>query len=237
MISGKNISFGFKNKKMTSTILKNVSFEIKKGLITAFIGHSGAGKTSLLKCTANLLPYYAGDISYCGNNLKSLNPVERATAIGYVSQQFHLFPHLTVLQNCTYALVETIHHSKQHAEETAIQMLQMLGLETYSTLYPKQLSGGQQQRVAIARALVLQPQVLLLDEPTSALDPKNRTFLEDILLNLKAKGMTIALSSHDMPFVRNIQNRIYFMEDGQIIEEQGGERFSSGKIRSFLNHN
>lgn len=226
MISGKEISI--------SKILKNVTFEIKKGRITTFIGHSGAGKTSLLKCSSNLLRHYSGIILYREKNIKDLNPKERASAVGYVAQQFHLFPHLTVLQNCTYALVST---GFPDAVERARQTLQMLNLDSYRNSYPKHLSGGQQQRVAIARALVLQPEVLLLDEPTSALDPENSKCLEKILLELNAKGVTLALSSHDMSFVRNIQDCIYFMESGQIVETWNRNDRSLDevkKIKSFL---
>jgi len=239
MISGKKISLRYKNKNSSLLALNEVSFELREGRITTFMGQSGAGKTSLLKCIANLHPHYEGIITCNGQDLKTLSPVARATTVGFVLQQFHLFPHLTALQNCTVALVEVLDISEKEAEEKAGELLRLLGLESFKHSFPSQLSGGQQQRVAIARALALSPKILLLDEPTSSLDPESKKSLETLLLELNAKGITIALSSHDMPFIRKIMDCIYFMENGTIIEawDQKCEALvSKPKIQQFLSH-
>ena len=239
MISGKNISLRYNTKTSMQSVLKNVSFELKEGRIITFMGQSGAGKTTLLKCIANLLPNYKGIISYNGRNLKDFSPVERASTVGFVLQQFHLFPHLSVLNNCTYALIEVLHLSKDEAEERAIEILTLLRMEAYLNSSPAQLSGGQQQRVAIARALVLRPIVLLLDEPTSALDPDSKKSLQTLLLDLNERGITIALSSHDMPFIRRVMDDVYFLEKGELVEEWDKEKEpleSKPKIKQFLAH-
>jgi ABC-type polar amino acid transport system ATPase subunit len=238
MIIGKNISLQYKQKRGgVAFALKDVSFELKPGRITTFMGQSGAGKTTLLKCIANLHADYEGQITFNGKDLKSLIPAERASTIGFVLQQFHLFPHLSVLHNCTYALTQAIGMSKHDAEERASELLGLLGMQAFIHSAPSQLSGGQQQRVAIARALSLHPEVLLLDEPTSALDPDSKKSLETLLLDLNARGITIALSSHDMPFIKKIMDDVYFMENGCIIEEwdrKADNQPSTSKIQLFL---
>ena len=239
MICGKHLSWKYKSKKGSSLVLKDVSFEIRKGRITTFMGQSGAGKTTLLKCIANLYSEYEGIITCNGNDITNFNALERATTIGFVLQQFHLFPHLSVLKNCTYALVNTMKIEEAEAEKMASETLNVLSMQRFIHSYPSQLSGGQQQRVAIARALVLRPEILLLDEPTSALDPESKKDLESLLLELNAKGITIALSSHDMPFIRKIMDYVYFMEQGELIEEwdQKIEALASKeKIKQFLTH-
>src|SRR5690242_5416482 len=170
MISGKDITWRY--KKGASPILKQICFELRKGRITTLMGQSGAGKTTLLKCIANLNGEYEGSMRYHERELKSLQPIERASTIGCVLQQFHLFPHFSVLKNCTYALEKVIGLNGDEAEERVIEILNMLNMDPFLKAFPSQLSGGQQQRVAIARALVLRPQILLLDEPTSSLDPE-----------------------------------------------------------------
>lgn len=238
MICGSKISWKYKKTAKESTqILHGVSFELKKGRVTTFMGPSGAGKTTLLKCMANLLPHYEGLITCGGRDLKKFNSVERASAIGFVLQQFHLFPHFTVLKNCSYALVEALGMSEEEAEEKAVKILKELNMDSWILSFPAQLSGGQQQRVAIARALALCPEVLLLDEPTSALDPATKRGLETLLLDLNERGITIGLSSHDMPFIRKMKDYVYFIEEGRLIEEwdQKGEELSSKvKIKQFL---
>lgn len=239
MICGKNISWKYKSKKESSLVLKDVSFEIRKGRITTFMGQSGAGKTTLLKCIANLYSEYEGIITCNGNDITNFNVLERATTIGFVLQQFHLFPHLSVLKNCTYALINTMKIEAAKAEKMASETLNVLSMQRFIHSFPSQLSGGQQQRVAIARALVLRPEILLLDEPTSALDPESKKDLESLLLELNAKGITIALSSHDMPFIRKIMDYVYFMEQGELIEEWDQEieaLASKEKIKQFLTH-
>ena len=229
MITGKNVSWKYKSSKL---VLNQVSFEIKPGRMTTFMGQSGAGKTTLLKCVANLHEQYDGEITCLGKSLKAFTHAERASTIGFVAQQFHLFPHLSVLQNCTYAL-----SSSKEKEKEVQEILQFLGLDHCIHAYPSQLSGGQQQRAAIARALALKPRVLLLDEPTSALDPESKKSLETLLIDLKVRGIAIALSSHDMPFIRKVMDYVYFMEQGELIEEWDRENdclSSKKKIKQFL---
>lgn len=239
MICGKKISWKYKSKKESPLILKEVSFELRKGRIITFMGQSGAGKTTLLKCIANLHAHYEGVITYDGKDLRNFNSVERASTIGFVLQQFHLFPHLSVLRNCTYALVNAFGIAEAEAEERAVEILNILSMKPFIWSFPSQLSGGQQQRVAIARALVLQPKILLLDEPTSALDPESKKNLESLLLDLNSRGVTIALSSHDMPFIRKIMDYVYFMENGELVEEWDRETSdleTKEKIKQFLKH-
>ena len=205
MISVKNLQL--------ESILKGISLEIAKGAITAFIGKSGAGKTSLLRCLAGLQAF-EGSVDAEGN-------------VGYVSQHYGLFPHMTALENCTFALRKTCHLSKEEAVALATRMLEKLGLAGHLESYPAKLSGGQQQRVAIARALVLKPRVLLLDEPTSALDPESKQLLQDLLIILRQEGIAVALSSHDLPFIERVADRIYFLEEGRVSE-------CPEKVKSFL---
>jgi len=240
MICGQKISWKYKSKKLSPPpILKDVSFELRKGRITTFMGESGAGKTTLLKCIANLNAYYEGTITCDGKDIKNLNPIQRASTIGFVLQQFHLFPHLSVLKNCTCALVKVMGMNEKEAEIKVNESLDILKMQSFIHAYPSQLSGGQQQRVAIARSLVLQPNILLLDEPTSALDPESKKNLESLLLDLNATGITLAISSHDMPFINRIMDYVYFMEKGEVVEEwdqKNNKLLSTGKIQQFLTH-
>ncbi len=201
-----------KNLKLAN-ILKGISLNVAKGAITAFIGKSGAGKTSLLRCLAGLQAF-EGSVDAEGN-------------VGYVSQHYGLFPHMTALENCTFALRKTCHFSKEEALVLAAAMLTKLGLGKHLASYPAKLSGGQQQRVAIARALVLKPRVLLLDEPTSALDPESKQLLQDLLMILRQEGIAVALSSHDLPFIERVADRIYFLEEGSVSE-------CPEKVKDFL---
>jgi polar amino acid transport system ATP-binding protein len=204
MVIVKNLVVKLQNQE----ILKAVSCELVPGRITAFIGKSGAGKTTLLKTMAGLVPITSGEII-------------KTERVGYVFQDFNLFPHLTVLQNCVDPLL--VHGVDQaKALVLAQEILTQLEMQSFMQQYPSQLSGGQQQRVAIARALCLKPQILLLDEPTASLDPVNTDILVDILKKLAAQGLTIALSSQDMSFVRKIFDDVYYMQAGEILERCDG---------------
>jgi len=218
MIKGKNIVLCYNNRSNSKQVLNNVSFRIPVNRITSFIGRSGAGKTSLLRCIAELQTHYTGDIVYNGKNLRTFSPQERASIIGIVFQDFNLFPNLTVLQNCTQPLIVVKKKSKMQAYKKALQKLEILGMDVYKDSYPVQLSGGQKQRVAIARALCLEPKLLLLDEPTSALDPQNTTNLAEILKELCKRGITVALSSQDMMLVNQLEDNILLMEQGKIVD-------------------
>jgi ABC-type polar amino acid transport system ATPase subunit len=198
-------------------ILDNVSCFLLPGRITSFIGKSGAGKTTLLKALVGLVPVEQGTITINEKKLSDLKSKERSEAIGYVFQDFNLFSHLTVLNNCIDPLV--VHGMPyDQAHERALAVLKDFGMEQFINKYPAELSGGQQQRVAIARSLCLKPRVLLLDEPTASLDPFNTDILATILRSLSSSGLVIGLSSQDMSFVRKIFDRVYYIEAGKIVE-------------------
>lgn len=214
MINGKNINLKIKNKQ----IIKDLSFQIAYEEITSFIGYSGAGKTSLLKCIANIHSNYTGSLTYQNNEIKKLNFIEKCKAIGFVSQHFNLFPHMTNLQNCTHPLINLLKQDKKQVEKEVLQIFEMLNITKVKDDYPTNISGGEQQRVAIARALSLKPQVLLLDEPTSALDPENTKNILNLIKNLKTKGFSIVISSHDVNFIKSLNGQNYFMQNGEFIE-------------------
>lgn len=218
MIIGKNICLKYKVNKQEKVILKNVSFEVTRGNVTALIGKSGAGKTSLLRCLVGLETTFDGLLVCDGYDVHLLAAKERACMIGYVAQNYNLFLHLTVLQNCTLALQTVFGASAETAQEKAIAQLTRVGMNDYVSAYPSQLSGGQKQRVAIARALCLGPKVLVLDEPTSALDPENVASIVALMRQLGSQGMTLVVSSQDMQFVEQVFDYIYLVEDGMITE-------------------
>ncbi len=217
--------------------LNNISFTIEAGHITQFLGRSGSGKTTLLKCIANLNRDFTGVLTYDGKPIKNMTPGERASRIGFVSQSFDLFPHMTVLRNCVHPQVNVLNTSPTDAETRAKSILDHLGLEEFYDRVPSQLSGGQKQRVSIARALCMNSRLLLLDEPTSALDPESSQKLLDTLKTLNAEGVTIALSTHDMSFAKKLSDRIYFMKDGHIVEffdKNQGELEATSQIKGFF---
>jgi ABC-type polar amino acid transport system ATPase subunit len=233
MITTKNLKLKIKNK----TILDNVSVTVPKGRITTFVGKSGAGKTSLLKCLAHLYHHYSGDILYQDTSITTLTPQQHARTVGFVFQQLNLFPHLTVLQNCTQPQVMALKTPLPKAQEKSLTWLDALGLAEHKDAYPHQLSGGQQQRVAIARALALEPQVLLFDEPSSALDPQNTRDLATLLKDLNKTGITIGLCSHDVTFIKEMLDSVYLIDNGTVIDEHHrmmGTLSPSGPIGTFL---
>jgi len=204
-------------KLQTKTVLKSVSCSLLPGRITTFIGKSGAGKTTILKAIAGLNTISDGFIVVSGQQLKMLSSKKRSQEIGYVFQDFNLFPHMSVLQNCIDPLL--VHGmTTDLAQKQAQNILQQLEMQEFVDAYPSQLSGGQKQRVAIARALCLQPKIFLLDEPTASLDPINTDILVDILKKLVSRGLTIGVSSQDMSFVRKIFDRVYYVQAGEIVE-------------------
>ncbi len=233
MVEAKNISLYIGKTQ----VLHDISCELPTGRITSFIGRSGTGKTSLLRCMAYLNQGYTGVITCDGESIASLLPQQRALTVGFVFQYFHLFPHMTVWKNCMHPLLTVLKLSKEEASERAFQMLKQLGIDHLKDSYPARLSGGQQQRVAIARALGLRPKVLLFDEPSSALDPESTQGLMQIIRELSSQGVTIAISSHDMAFVRGILDRVYFLEGGKVAEvfdAQQQELSQTKHVRGFL---
>lgn len=208
--------------KKNRPILQEISCGISKGKITFLLGESGSGKTSFLRCLAQLEPSYQGKVSYLGQQLSDLSPRERARHVGFVAQSYTLFPHMNAWENCIHPL-RTVHgYSKFAAQEKVKNVLVKLQMDSYASLYPHQLSGGQQQRVAIALALVLDPLFLLLDEPTSALDPENTDRLACILQTLQKEGTGVVVSSHDRGFARKILDAVFFLQAGVLVEQTGG---------------
>ena len=198
-------------------LLYGISCSLQPGRITTFVGKSGAGKTTLLKSIVGLMPMAAGKIVVNNKQLKTLTPQQRAEEVGYVFQDFNLFPHLTVMQNCIDPLlVRGI--SRIHAQNQVGALLQEFEMQDFINMYPAELSGGQRQRVAIVRCLGLKPCILLLDEPTASLDPLNTDILVSFLKRLKEQNLTIGVSSQDMDFVRKIFDRTYYIESGKIVE-------------------
>lgn len=199
-------------------ILKSIDFEIAKGRITSFIGRSGSGKTTLLKCICNLINDYSGRIVLNKKDIRNFSTDQRVKHIGFVTQHFDLFPNMTVLQNCMHPQVQVLKKTKEKSFDKAIAVLESLSIKELQDKYPANISGGQKQRVAIARALCLEPELLLFDEPTSALDPESTNSFRDLLKDLVKNNITVALCSHDMPFVRSFLDIVYFMENGEIID-------------------
>jgi general L-amino acid transport system ATP-binding protein len=207
--------------------LKDISLEVKRGERIVICGPSGSGKSTLIRCINRLEEHQRGRIFVDGvevtSDLKHIDEVRRE--VGMVFQQFNLFPHLTVLENCTLAPIWVRHMPKKSAEEVAMRFLERVRIPEQAGKYPGQLSGGQQQRVAIARALCMNPKIMLFDEPTSALDPEMVQEVLDTMVELARDGMTMLVVSHEMGFAREIASRMVFMDEGQIVEINAPEAF------------
>jgi polar amino acid transport system ATP-binding protein len=201
--------------------LKDINLTVRTGEKVILCGPSGSGKSTLIRCINHLEPYEKGRIVVDGIHLddraKTIDAVRRE--VGMVFQQFNLFPHLTVLQNCILAPMRARGIKKEEAEATARKLLARVQVGNQAEKYPAQLSGGQQQRVAIARALCMKPKVMLFDEPTSSLDPEMVKEVLDTMIGLATDGMTMIVVSHEMGFARQVADRIIFMADGEIVEE------------------
>ncbi len=233
MLFVNNLSL-IKNKKI---ILNDLNLTFSKGKIHLLIGKSGSGKTSLLRCLAQIEEKYTGSIYYDSENLKEITPKNRRALLGFVSQSYALFPHLTVLENCTITLIKLLKVDPKLAREKAAQILVSLGLKEHLQQYPNELSGGQKQRVALARTLALEPQFILLDEPTSALDPANSQEILNLIQLLIKENKGVIISSQDMDFIRNLNSEIYLMEDGNVIDSLNKPTAcpqSKAKILNFL---
>ncbi|WP_035387292.1 amino acid ABC transporter ATP-binding protein [Ferrimonas senticii] len=197
--------------------LKKIDLSIEQGEIVVICGPSGSGKSTLIRTINQLESISAGRIE--------INPalVQRAGEIGMVFQHFNLFPHLTVLENLMLSPRHTLKLSKADARQRALQFLDKVNILEQADKYPAQLSGGQQQRVAIARSLCMQPQILLFDEPTSALDPETINEVLEVMVNLAKEGITMVCVTHEMGFARRVADRVIFMDDGQILEQNTPE--------------
>ena len=201
--------------------LDGVSAEIRKGEVVVIIGPSGSGKSTFLRCL-NLLEVPTGGHIYFNDvdiTDKKVNINLHRQKMGMVFQHFNLFPHMTILQNMTLAPIQLLKKSKAEAEAKAMSLLERVGLADRADAYPSQLSGGQKQRVAIVRALAMEPEVMLFDEPTSALDPEMVGEVLEVMKQLAHEGMTMVVVTHEMGFAREVGNRVLFMADGKLLEE------------------
>ena len=200
--------------------LRGISMEIEQGEVIVIFGPSGSGKSTFIRTLNRLEEHQKGRIIIDGIELtKNVQNIEAVRMeIGMVFQQFNLFPHLNVLENITLAPVQVRKKSKSQAEEIGMQLLDRVGIPEQAKKYPNQLSGGQQQRVAIARALAMQPKIMLFDEPTSALDPEMIKEVLDVMIELAESGMTMLVVSHEMGFARGVADRMYFFDEGLIVE-------------------
>ena len=207
MLELKNISKKFKDKE----ILSNFNLKVEENKILAIVGPSGGGKTTLLRMLAGLESIDSGEIIFNGENLP-LNELEKRNLLGFVFQDFQLFPHMTVLENLVISPIQTMGIKKGEAEAKAIKLLEQLGLEKHYKSYPYSLSGGQKQRVALARAMMIEPKIIGYDEPTSALDPELRLEVEKLILQNKKLGITQIVVTHDLQFAENIADDILKVE-------------------------
>ncbi len=240
------------------TVLDDLSLSVEEGEVLALIGSSGSGKSTVLRCAAQLETVDGGEINICGRTLVRTEqktdrrgavrevavyapPAERKQmleCVGMVFQNFNLFPHMTVLRNITDAPVRVLGKSRAEAEADARRLLETMGLSDRADAYPCELSGGQQQRVSIARALAMKPRVLLFDEPTSALDPELTAEVLRVIRQLKEDGYTMVIVTHEMNFARSVADRVIYMREGRI-EAEGTpeavfEQNENPHLRRFL---
>ena len=223
-------------------VLRGISLEVKKGEVVAIIGRSGSGKSTLLRCMNNLEKADGGTIEIDGQALVKdgvYAPIKEQRSIclkmGYVFQNFNLFPHMNVLRNLTEAQICVLKRKKEDAEKYSRELLKKVGLEDKAAAYPCQLSGGQQQRVAIARALAIDPEILCFDEPTSALDPLLTQEVLSVIRALSKENRTMVVVTHEMNFAREVADRVVFMENGVIVAEgTPKEVFDSEKVKAFI---
>jgi general L-amino acid transport system ATP-binding protein len=221
-------------------VLKDINLTVMKGERIVVCGPSGSGKSTMIRCINRLEEHQRGRIVVDGieltSDLKQIDQVRRE--VGMVFQHFNLFPHLTVLENCTLAPIWVRKMPKKEAEEIAMKYLERVKIPEQALKYPGQLSGGQQQRVAIARSLCMNPRIMLFDEPTSALDPEMIKEVLEVMVDLAKSGMTMICVTHEMGFAREVANRVIFMDGGEIIEQNDPENFfnnpQSDRTKLFL---
>ncbi|WP_141703650.1 amino acid ABC transporter ATP-binding protein [Methylobrevis pamukkalensis] len=210
-------------------VLRDVNLTVHRGERIVICGPSGSGKSTMIRSINRLEEHQKGKIIVDGieltNDLKKIEEVRRE--VGMVFQHFNLFPHLTILENCTLAPIWVRKMPKKQAEEIAMKFLERVRIPEQANKYPGQLSGGQQQRVAIARSLCMNPKIMLFDEPTSALDPEMVKEVLDTMISLAEEGMTMLCVTHEMGFARQVANRVIFMDRGQIVEQNEPEAFFS----------
>jgi polar amino acid transport system ATP-binding protein len=221
-------------------VLKDINLHVGRGEVVVICGPSGSGKSTLIRCINRLEPIQKGTIIVDGADISAEDtnlPLLRAE-IGFVFQQFNLYPHMTVLENVTLAPTMVRGMKPAEAEKVARDLLQKVDIPDKADSYPSQISGGQQQRVAIARGLAMQPKIMLFDEPTSALDPEMINEVLEVMKRLAREGMTMICVTHEMGFAREVADRVIFMDDGVIVEQNTPEEFfhnpESDRTRLFL---
>ena len=237
MIKIKNL----KKKYGELEVLKGISTEIKEGEVISVIGPSGSGKSTFLRCINRLEDPTSGEIWVNGKNIMEngvdINKIREE--IGMVFQHFNLYPHKTAMENITLGPIRLKKMSKAEAEKLAMELLEKVGLSDKKDVYPNKLSGGQKQRVAIARALAMNPKIILFDEPTSALDPEMIGEVLEVMGELANAGMTMIVVTHEMGFARNVANRVFFMDEGYILEDAKPQDLfdnpQTDRARIFLN--
>jgi arginine/lysine/histidine transport system ATP-binding protein len=221
-------------------VLEEISTTVQQGEVVTIIGPSGSGKSTFLRCLNLLEVPTSGEIFMNGNEITSpkINKLEVRKNIGMVFQHFHLFPHMTVLENVIYAPQKVKGIDKSTAVESAKKLLAKVGLTDKESAYPNHLSGGQKQRVAIARALAMEPEVMLFDEPTSALDPEMVKEVLDVIKDLADTGITMVIVTHEMNFAKEVADRVLFLDQGKLVEEGKPKDFfhdpKSSRARDFL---
>ena len=220
--------------------LNDINLKIKEGEIVVICGPSGSGKSTLIRCVNFLEKFQEGSIVVNGielsDDVKKIRKIR--SEVSMVFQSFNLFPHLSIIDNLTLAPIWVHNKTKQEAKEKALQLLDRVGIKDQAKKHPNQLSGGQQQRVAIARALCTSPKIMLFDEPTSALDPEMIAEVLDVMVELAKEGITMLCVTHEMGFAKKVADRIIFMDEGQIIEENKPKAFfenpESERLQLFL---
>jgi len=227
-------------------VLNEINLEVPKGEVLVVCGPSGSGKSTLIRCINRLEDIQEGQIIVNGIPVhdRSANLTQLRADIGFVFQQFHLYPHMTVLENIMLAPVNVKKVAKATAQKIAMEKLDRVGLTEKAKVYPTQLSGGQQQRVAIARGLAMSPEIMLFDEPTSALDPEMIGEVLDVMTDLVSEGMTMCVVTHEMGFAKKVADRVLFMDEGQIVETGRPDEFfdnpkterAAGFISMILTH-
>ena len=219
-------------------VLKDVNLRLKKGERIVICGPSGSGKSTFLRSLNGLEPVDRGEITIAGErlttNAKTLLSIR--SKVGMVFQNFNLFPHKTILENCIMAPIWVHNKTRKEAEETAMELLERVHIPEQANKYPAQLSGGQQQRVAIARSLCMEPEIMLFDEPTSALDPEMIAEVLDVMIELAESGMSMVCVTHKMGLAKRLASCVYFMCDGEVVEQNDPESFFSHPESARLQH-
>ncbi|MBP5998787.1 MAG: amino acid ABC transporter ATP-binding protein [Azonexus sp.] len=225
MIEIKNVSKHYGDFK----VLTDCTTSVSKGEVIVVCGPSGSGKSTLIKCVNGLEPFQSGEITVNGISVgdPKTNLSKLRAGVGMVFQNFELFPHMSITENLAIAQTKVLKRGKDEAMDKGLKLLDRVGLKAQANKFPGQLSGGQQQRVAIARALAMDPICMLFDEPTSALDPEMVNEVLDVMTELAKEGMTMMCVTHEMGFARRVANRVIFMDQGRIVEDDSKEAFFS----------